>query len=161
MERGIGSSVVLFCGMFLITPVLEALIVKGYRPFAATTSGKCFLIEDCRSPLANPDPAGEKGSRIFVATGDNGFKSIRMSSRRSPPSEYTTSKFFDLLKNSQFNTKKVALQFEASGTVHFFYRTDTPAVRSSTANGAGSQPSKWFLDLTMAFRSSSLKLFSS
>ena len=113
--------------MFFLTSTLEALKVKGYRPFTATTSGKCFLIEDCRSPLTNPDPSGEKGSQILVATGDNGFKSIRMSSKRIPPSEYTTMKFFDLLKNSQFNTKKVALQFEASDAVHFFYRTDTPA----------------------------------
>lgn len=120
-------SAILLWGMVFLTPTLEALKVKGYRPFAATTSGKCFLIEDCRSPLANPDPAGEKGSRIFVATGDNGFKSIRMSSRRIPPSEHTCMKFFDLLKNSKFNTKKIALQSEASDAVHFFYRTDTPA----------------------------------
>lgn len=129
MEREIGSScrVLLLWEMQIIAPLLEALKVKGYRPFAATTSGKFYLIEDCRSPLTNPDPAGEKGCKIFVGTGTNGFKSIRMSSKRIPPSEYTTSKFFDLLKNSKFNTKKIASQFEASDAVHFFYRTDTPA----------------------------------
>mgnify|MGYP006132685333 CR=1 FL=1 len=113
--------------MLLLTPLLGALKEMGYRPFTATTSGKCFLIEDCRSPLTNPDPAGEKGSQIFVGTGTNGFKSLRMSSKRIPPSEHMSSKFFDLLKNSKFNTKKVASQSEASDAVHFFYRTDTSA----------------------------------
>ena len=108
-------------------PILEALKVKGYQPFAATTSGSFYWIEDCRSPLTNPDPAGEKGSQIFVATGANGFKSIRMSSKRIPPSDYTALKFFDLLKNSKFNTKKIASQLEASDAVHILYRTDTPA----------------------------------
>ena len=105
--------------------LVVALKEMGYRPYAVTSSGYCFTIEDIRRPFATPPWCQEDVVRVGVATGANGFKSIKISTKVSPPLEHTYLKFFELLRHASFDVSKIVSQVEASDVVHFFYRTDT------------------------------------
>ena len=109
--------------------------MKGYRPFAATTSGKCFLIEDSQSTST----IRRKRSKIFVAQAITvssrfGCRPGAFRSNTRPRNSSTSWRTRSSTPRRSYCIPKRPMQSLLLSDGH------PSGVRSLTANGAGSQP---------------------